>query len=401
MNVRTTALLLLSYVVQSRILAEIVSSTTVTTTAALIVADGYLSEQHPVVTGDGYLLTLFRIPGSPRNPPQKGKSVVFLQHGVLCSSTDWVIMGPSSSLAYLLVDAGYDVWLGNARGNTYSRQHLLDDPSKVKFWDFSWHEMGMYDLPAMIDYVLDKTGEVSLHYVGHSQGTTSFFVMASMRPEYNRKIRSMQAFAPVAFMGNLKSPFVRAMAPFVNQIEWMMRMLGVNEFLPNSEMMALGGQKACNDESMFQEVCASVLFLIAGFNSDQMNRTVLPTILRHTPAGASVTQFVHYAQGVNSGRFRQLDYGILLNLRRYGSITPPNYPLERITAPVFLHYGDNDWLAAVGDVQQLERQLGNSVGLFRVPDDRWNHLDFTYAINAKSLLYERVIELIARWNVPI
>ncbi|XP_053698634.1 lipase 3-like [Sabethes cyaneus] len=371
------------------------------TTADLIVSSGYPVEQHSAVTLDGYVLGLFRIPGSPTNPPAKGKPVVFLQHGILCSSTDWIIMGPGNSIAYLLADAGFDVWLGNTRGNTYSRKHISEDPSSVKFWDFSWHEIGMYDLPAMIDTVLQSTHEDILHYIGHSQGTTAFFVMASLKPEYNVKIRSMQAFAPVAFMGNLKSPFIRAIAPFVNQIEWIMRMLGVKEFLPNSEMFTLGGQKACNDDSSFQEICANVLFLIAGFNSDQLNRTVLPTILQHTPAGASVSQFVHFAQNMNSGHFRQYDYGMLLNLRRYGSILPPNYPLERISAPVFLHYGENDWLAAVSDVQQLERKLGNSAGLFRVPDDRWNHLDFTYGIEAPSLLYARVIDVIRRLNVPI
>lgn len=71
----------------------------------------------------------------------------------------------------------------------------------------------------MIDYVLDHTGFEKLHYIGHSQGTTSFFVMASERPAYNDKILSMQALAPVAFMSNLRSPFVRAASYFLNTLD--------------------------------------------------------------------------------------------------------------------------------------------------------------------------------------
>ena len=46
----------------------------------------------------------------------------------------------------------------------------------------------------MIDFALAKTGQKDLHYIGHSQGTTAFFVMASLRKEMNAKIRTMHAF---------------------------------------------------------------------------------------------------------------------------------------------------------------------------------------------------------------
>jgi len=37
---------------------------------------------------------------------------------------------------FILADAGYDVWLANARGNTYSRKHVAIDPSEPRFWEY-------------------------------------------------------------------------------------------------------------------------------------------------------------------------------------------------------------------------------------------------------------------------
>jgi lysosomal acid lipase/cholesteryl ester hydrolase len=78
----------------------------------MIENEGYPVEEHFVVTPDGYILKTFRITGSPLSPPAEGKTVVFVQHGLLCSSADWVVLGKGKALAYLLADEGYDVWLG-------------------------------------------------------------------------------------------------------------------------------------------------------------------------------------------------------------------------------------------------------------------------------------------------
>lgn len=109
--------------------------------------------------------------------------------------------------------------MGNARGNTYSRSHATINPSSSSYWKFSWHEIGYYDLPAMIDYIIEETRVPKLQYIGFSQGTTVFWVLMTTRPEYNNKISAMQALAPVAYLGNVKSPLIRFLGTFTNSLE--------------------------------------------------------------------------------------------------------------------------------------------------------------------------------------
>lgn len=52
----------------------------------------------------------------------------------------------------------------------------------------SFMEMAHYDIPAMIYYILDKTGYSQVSYIGHSMGTTGLFAANSMMPELNKKV---------------------------------------------------------------------------------------------------------------------------------------------------------------------------------------------------------------------
>ena len=61
-------------------------------------------------------------------------------------------------------------------------------------------------MPAVFDYILNTTGKQKLHYIGHSMGTTMFYVLMSERPQYNSKIWAMFSLAPVVFLSHMTSP---------------------------------------------------------------------------------------------------------------------------------------------------------------------------------------------------
>lgn len=58
--------------------------------------------------------------------------------GFLSCSGVFMLNGPNKSLAFKLADKNYDVWIGNGRGTTYSRKHVIFDPdvNKEQFWNF-------------------------------------------------------------------------------------------------------------------------------------------------------------------------------------------------------------------------------------------------------------------------
>lgn len=124
------------------------------------------------------------------------------------------------SVGYLLADAGYDVWLPNFRGNVYSRNHTQLNPNKdAKFWNYSWHEIGIYDISAIIDYVLDVTRLKKLFHIGYSQGTTAFYVLLCERPQYNDKVIAHISLAPTAYKKYVRSPFYTVVGRYIKILQ--------------------------------------------------------------------------------------------------------------------------------------------------------------------------------------
>ena len=111
----------------------------------ICVENGFKYEEHTVVTEDGYILTVFRIPGMEGETiSDSPKPVVFMQHGLMDAADAWVMNWADVAPAFVTSRAGYDVWLGNTRGNTYSRAHVSLDPERNKrqFWAYDFEQMG-------------------------------------------------------------------------------------------------------------------------------------------------------------------------------------------------------------------------------------------------------------------
>ena len=169
-------------------------------------------QSYKTVTKDDYVLSLFRITGDAqgqRIPGQGSKGPLLLQHGFLTDSITWftnLTDEDELSVGSQLFLEGYDVWLGNIRGSRNSREHVHLDPDEdnVQFWDFSYPEFGMIDLPAMLQLIKDNQDEQNrckkISYVGHSQGTIMAFYGLSHARNPSRYISQFVALAP-CFVG--------------------------------------------------------------------------------------------------------------------------------------------------------------------------------------------------------
>ncbi|CAJ0937935.1 unnamed protein product, partial [Mesorhabditis belari] len=285
----------------------------------------YYAEEHFVTTDDGYILRVHRIPNKrfQTGVPNCLRPTVFLQHGMEGSSASWILNLPDQSAGFVFADAGFDVWIGNFRGNVYAKNHTKLDPTSHEFWQFSWDQMGSQDLPAMLKYVIGQTGAQQLYYVAHSMGTMAAFAEFSHNHDLEALVREFYALGPVASVAHIKG-LLAWMADRYQLIQDLLDVLGIDQFLPPSFLTEIIAEDVCEDADTYK-VCDNLLFLISG-TSQQLNETRVPVYLNHMPAAAE-------------------------NQKHYGQPVPPEYHVEDMTLPVHLYWGYNDTLADPQDVQ--------------------------------------------------
>ncbi|XP_030835488.1 gastric triacylglycerol lipase [Strongylocentrotus purpuratus] len=368
--------------------------------SGLIWSKGYPVEEYTVQTEDGYLLGLFRIPhGRQNNSKNTGsKPVVFLQHGLLAASTCWVENSASESLGFILADAGYDVWMGNMRGNTYSRRHAWLDPNEQLYWQFSWDQMAKYDIPALLNFALQMSGQSTLDYVGHSQGTLVAFTGFTLDLNLAKKVKHFFALGPVYTVQDIDITLKDIVtSELVKLLADVLSLAGIDEFLPNDYLLNhIGAQTVCAlPETRF--ICEDVMMYLGGFSEHHLNASRLQVYVSNEPAGTSLQNMEHFLQMVISGKCQMYDYGLIGNLVKYNQTTPPEYHVGNLAVPVALFWGDNDFLADPQDVERLIPQIPHLI--YNKEIKNFEHLDFIWAMDANKIVYNDIL-LIMNGKIP-
>jgi len=264
------------------------------------------------------------------------------------SSDAFIVNYENKSLPFLLANLGYDVWLGNNRGNKYSRNHTILDPkvNKNEFWEFSLHEMGKYDLPAMIKFIQENTKSTNneikkITYVGHSQGTAQLFAGLTLLPDfYQSSLNGFIALGPVTSLKNLSSTLLKFMEKF--NLPDFLAYLGFHEIFPDIEFVSNFQQLVC---SKFGIICSGILETISDYSTkdDDMDRFVV--YVSHFPSGSSLNCFLHFVQLMRYQPFSSFREMIPYDLTKIKNI------------PIALFVGSDDRLATPEDNRILKKTL--------------------------------------------
>lgn len=374
----------------------------------IVTASGYRAREHVVTTRDGYLLVVHKLEkeNHPVSNTYNPKTVIYMHHGLLTNSELWVLGSTKEkTLPYLLVDAGYEVYLGNNRGNKYSRKHLKLSASDPQFWDFSLDEFSYFDIPDTIEYIQnlyrykertsalgisgtgserllipDETGSltpnsflnssstlenyqtpdiVEVIYIGFSQGCSQLIASLSLYPELNSKIKLFIGLSPAIIPLNLNHPIFKLI---VNQTA-----------ADNSFLYSLFGRRAIMSSVSFwstvfgakfyERIVDRSLTLLFGWTGLNISEEQKQLGYPHMFSNSSVKSLLHWFQIIKAGRFQMFDETCSCGLTKLCSLSSKSkeignrvtpFPItDHLNVPMHLFYGDSDILVDIGKTKSL------------------------------------------------
>ncbi|KAJ6359069.1 hypothetical protein OIU76_000724 [Salix suchowensis] len=334
---------------------------------------GYPYEAIHVITSDGYVLLLERI------PRRDSRKAVYLQHGILDSS-----MGLQTSTMHLqnedglstnnsmavvthrsrdvqigivgcpmgLLEVqlsqhmikGYDVFLGNFSG-LVSREHIEKKISSQKYWRYSINEHGTEDIPAMIEKIHQvKSAELKIsqpdleedtnddqHYklcaISHSLGGAAMlmYLITSRIEEKSHRLSRLILLSPAGFHHDSSLVFTAFEYMFL-PLAPILACLVPAFYIPTRFFRMLLNKLARdfhNYPAVGGLVQTLMSYVVGGDSSNWVGVIGLPHYNMNDMPGVSFYVAHHLAQMKRSKKFRMYDYGSAsANMDVYGSPEP-------------------------------------------------------------------------------
>nr|GMC71831.1 triacylglycerol lipase 2 [Ipomoea batatas] len=366
---------------------------------------GYPYEALRVVTADGYVLVLERI------PRRDARKVAYLQHGILDSSMGWIANGVVGSPAFAAYDQGYDVFLGNYRG-LVSREHVNKNISSRQYWNYSINEHGTQDIPAMIEKIHEiKVSELKseqpeleeetnndqpykLCAICHSLGGAGIlmYVITRRIERKPHRLSRLILLSPAGFHHDSNSVFTfmeylfLVLAPILKPL--------IPAFYIPTKFFRMMLNKLARDfhnlPAVGGLVQTLVSYVVGGDSSNWVGVLGLPHYNMNDMPGVSFSVAHHLAQIKHSKKFAMFDYGSAAeNMRVYGTPKPldlgEHYNL--IDIPVDLVAGRKDKVIRPSMIKKHYKVLKDEGVEVSYNEFEYAHLDFTFSHREELLAY--------------
>ena len=251
------------------------------------------------------------------------------------------------------------------------------------FWDFSMDQFAFHDIPDSIDYVLATTAQLSLSYIGFSQGTAQAFATLSIHPTLNDKIDVFIALAPAMSPAGIHNGFVDALI----------------KASPDVLFLAFGRRSILSSATMWQAILYPPIFVrlidmslafLFNWGSKNISAHQKLAAYPHLYSFTSTKSVVHWFQIIRNKCFQMYDDDVQAPLslgasERYYKVA--KFPTRNIKTPIVLVYGGSDSLV---DIEVMLRELPKHTVAKEIP--HYEHLDFLWADHVETLVHPQVYE---------
>ena len=228
------------------------------------------------------------------------------------------------------------------------------------------------DDKAVIDYIIQQTGQEKVAYVGHSMGTTQmFYALATDEDSYKDKLSLFVALGPVTKITNTESELLKFFGSFYDTINDTTSLLGIHNIFANNWITSGAMDLLCTH---IDTLCKLVESFFVTNETDLDDDARFKVYMGHEPNGASVKSMLHYAQNMKEDRFQVWSdsYGDLIHPERQTDLIE----LGNISSvPIAIFAGTHDIIADQTDAHWLRDELQTDT-IVHYEDVEAGHLTF-------------------------
>lgn len=198
-------------------------------------------------------------------------------------------------------------------------------------------ELAVYDIPTLLNHILQITGQPSLTYIGFSQGTATCFAALSLNSALNDKINFFIALAATTVPRGLERGLAKTLINSSPELIFLFFGRGIFLRWVHFWVNVLS-------TSFFSRCIDASLKYLFDWDAKNITSRQKLTMYQHLYTFTSVKQIVHWFQIIRSQRFQMYDDGITMVGRGH---IPPSYRLSKIRTPAVIFFGEKDTLVNI------------------------------------------------------